>query len=322
MFLEKVVFQILENNMTLKDNFVISSSSMKGLWEEVKKISLTNSPVLFIGENGVGKSTLAYQLFKNSSRCGKSFITVNCTFFDESHFAECVLQANDGVLFLNEIDQLPSEFQQKILHLMNCKTFQKDSHSEIVPLNIRIFASSSKNLEHLALYKKFNEDLLFLLSTCTVSGPPLRERIEDVEVLSNFFLGKFQREVKKKFDGFTESAKKILRSYRWHGNVRELENVICRACIIGTDSLIQSSDLSIFDVNVVDSKCFADNIADDTVDLSDKKLKSAIDNFKYAYVKKILQECSWNQTKAAKILDIQRTYISKLIKELRIRDNK
>ena len=98
--------------------------------------------------------------------------------------------------------------------------------------------------------------------------------------------------------------------------------MICRACIIGTDSLIQSSDLSIFDVNVVDSKCFADNIADDTVDLSDKTLKSAIDNFKYAYVKKILQECSWNQTKAAKILDIQRTYISKLIKELRIRDNK
>ena len=150
----------------------------------------------------------------------------------------------------------------------------------------------------------------------------LAQTLEDIEVLSNYFLDKYQQEVKKKFDGFSESAKKMLHSYRWQGNVRELENVIHRSCIVATDSLIQSRDLLLFDNNVISSKDFANEVVVDSVHLADKTLKTALDNFKYAYVKKILQECSWNQTKAAKVLDIQRTYISKLIKELRIRDDK
>ena len=306
----------------IEDCFVIASSSMVGLWEEVKKIALANSPILILGENGVGKSTLAYQIFKNCPRYNKFFVSVNCTFFNEEKFYIDILDANDGILYLSEIDQLPLEIQGKILQLIQDKVIQKDNQSEFVPLNVRVIASSSKNLEHLALYKEFNENLLFLLSTCTVTVPPLRERLEDIEVLSNYFLDKYQQEVKKKFDGFSESAKKMLHSYRWQGNVRELENVIHRSCIVATDSLIQSRDLLLFDNNVISSKDFANEVVVDSVHLADKTLKTALDNFKYAYVKKILQECSWNQTKAAKVLDIQRTYISKLIKELRIRDDK
>ena len=306
----------------IEDCFVIASSSMIGLWEEVKKIALANSPILILGENGVGKSTLAYQIYKNCSRYDKSFVSINCTFFNEETFFADILNANDGILYLSEIDQLPLENQGKILQLIQDKIIQKDNQSEVIPLNVRVIASSSKNLEHLALYKEFNENLLFLLSSYTVTVPPLRERLEDIEVLSNYFLNKYQQEVKKKFEGFSESAKKMLHSCRWQGNVRELENVIHRSCIVATESLIQSRDLLLFDNNVISSKDFANEVVVDSVHLADKTLKTALDNFKYAYVKKILQECSWNQTKAAKVLDIQRTYISKLIKELRIRDNK
>ena len=306
----------------IEDCFVIASSSMIGLWEEVKKIALANSPILILGENGVGKSTLAYQIYKNCSRYDKSFVSINCTFFNEETFFADILNANDGILYLSEIDQLPLENQGKILQLIQDKIIQKDNQSEVIPLNVRVIASSSKNLEHLALYKEFNENLLFLLSSYTVTVPPLRERLEDIEVLSNYFLNKYQQEVKKKFEGFSESAKKMLHSCRWQGNVRELENVIHRSCIVATESLIQSRDLLLFDNNVICSKDFANEVVVDSVHLADKTLKTALDNFKYAYVKKILQECSWNQTKAAKVLDIQRTYISKLIKELRIRDDK
>ena len=306
----------------IEDCFVIASSSMIGLWEEVKKIALANSPILILGENGVGKSTLAYQIYKNCSRYDKSFVSINCTFFNEETFFADILNANDGILYLSEIDQLPLENQGKILQLIQDKIIQKDNQSEVIPLNVRVIASSSKNLEHLALYKEFNENLLFLLSSYTVTVPPLRERLEDIEVLSNYFLNKYQQEVKKKFEGFSESAKKMLHSCRWQGNVRELENVIHRSCIVATESLIQSRDLLLFDSNVICSKDFANEVVVDSVHFADKTLKTALDNFKYAYVKKILQECSWNQTKAAKVLDIQRTYISKLIKELRIRDDK
>lgn len=306
----------------IEDCFVIASSSMIGLWEEVKKIALANSPILILGENGVGKSTLAYQIYKNCSRYDKSFVSINCTFFNEETFFADILNANDGILYLSEIDQLPLENQGKILQLIQDKIIQKDNQSEVIPLNVRVIASSSKNLEHLALYKEFNENLLFLLSSYTVTVPPLRERLEDIEVLSNYFLNKYQQEVKKKFEGFSESAKKMLHSCRWQGNVRELENVIHRSCIVATESLIQSRDLLLFDNNVICSKDFANEVVVDSVHFADKTLKTALDNFKYAYVKKILQECSWNQTKAAKVLDIQRTYISKLIKELRIRDDK
>ena len=319
---EKLVILLPEGKRMIEDCFVIASSSMIGLWEEVKKIALANSPILILGENGVGKSTLAYQIYKNCSRYDKSFVSINCTFFNEETFFADILNANDGILYLSEIDQLPLENQGKILQLIQDKIIQKDNQSEVIPLNVRVIASSSKNLEHLALYKEFNENLLFLLSSYTVTVPPLRERLEDIEVLSNYFLNKYQQEVKKKFEGFSESAKKMLHSCRWQGNVRELENVIHRSCIVATESLIQSRDLLLFDNNVICSKDFANEVVVDSVHLADKTLKTALDNFKYAYVKKILQECSWNQTKAAKVLDIQRTYISKLIKELRIRDDK
>lgn len=319
---EKLVILLPEGKRMIEDCFVIASSSMIGLWEEVKKIALANSPILILGENGVGKSTLAYQIYKNCSRYDKSFVSINCTFFNEETFFADILNANDGILYLSEIDQLPLENQGKILQLIQDKIIQKDNQSEVIPLNVRVIASSSKNLEHLALYKEFNENLLFLLSSYTVTVPPLRERLEDIEVLSNYFLNKYQQEVKKKFEGFSESAKKMLHSCRWQGNVRELENVIHRSCIVATESLIQSRDLLLFDSNVICSKDFANEVVVDSVHFADKTLKTALDNFKYAYVKKILQECSWNQTKAAKVLDIQRTYISKLIKELRIRDDK
>lgn len=319
---EKLVILLPEGKRMIEDCFVIASSSMIGLWEEVKKIALANSPILILGENGVGKSTLAYQIYKNCSRYDKSFVSINCTFFNEETFFADILNANDGILYLSEIDQLPLENQGKILQLIQDKIIQKDNQSEVIPLNVRVIASSSKNLEHLALYKEFNENLLFLLSSYTVTVPPLRERLEDIEVLSNYFLNKYQQEVKKKFEGFSESAKKMLHSCRWQGNVRELENVIHRSCIVATESLIQSRDLLLFDNNVICSKDFANEVVVDSVHFADKTLKTALDNFKYAYVKKILQECSWNQTKAAKVLDIQRTYISKLIKELRIRDDK
>jgi Nif-specific regulatory protein len=138
--------------------------------------------------------------------------------------------------------------------------------------------------------------------------PPLRQRPDDIPELADFFLKKYTREANKKFDGFSEKAMEVMLSYSWPGNIRELENCIQRACVIGKSNLIREEDL------------FIKNAAGPAAEQEDKSrnLKTAINLFKGRFIRKVLEENNWNQTETAKALDIQRTYLSRLIKELNI----
>jgi len=138
--------------------------------------------------------------------------------------------------------------------------------------------------------------------------PPLRQRIDDIPDLADFFMKKFRREVKKDFLGFSENAMTAILSYSWPGNIRELENTIERACVIGKPPYIREEDL------LLNIRTMPDN------NEGDKSLKSVLNLFKKHYIQKILAENDWNQTVASQVLDIQRTYLSRLIKELEIKE--
>ena len=171
--------------------------------------------------------------------------------------------------------------------------------------------ATNRDLATLVKEGKFRSDLYYRLNVFPITVPPLRERVEDILELSNFFLKRFSREVKKNFLGFTNGALDSLVAYRWPGNVRELENAVERACVIGNPPYITSEDLFF---GVQDFTPKADYV------IKNKSLKDATEDFKKLYIRDMLKQNAGNRTEVAKILDIQRTYLSKLIKELSIEE--
>jgi len=213
--------------------------------------------------------------------------------------------ANSGTIFLDEIGDLPLALQAKILRVIQEKKFEKVGSDETVNVNVRIVAATNKDLEHLVNIGEFRQDLYYRLNVFPIYIPPLRQRPEDIIELANYFLSNFMRETKKQFSGFSQGAVDSMLSYSWPGNVRELQNCIERACVIGKDSKIGAEDIFL-----KKSSLEGDEIPRD--------LKTAINVFKSNFIKKVLEENNWNQTESAKALAIQRTYLSRLIKELQI----
>ena len=223
--------------------------------------------------------------------------------------------ADGGTLFLDEIGELPLELQVKLLRVIQSRTFEKVGSSETISVDVRIIAATNRNLEEMVKQGSFRSDLYYRLNVLPIFVPPLRQRKEDIEPLAMFFCRKFSVETKKKFLGFSQDALDALYSYYWPGNIRELENTVERACVLGTPPYIQASDLRL-NIKNESAAVISETIA---ATGDDRTLKTALNRFKKAYITKILEETSWNQTEAGKILDVQRTYVSRLMNELGIR---
>lgn len=335
---------VLQNNIDSGSGyhaFVAKSPVILDLVHIIEEVAKQNTTILVTGESGVGKELIAEQIHLRSARHDKPFIRVNCAALTpalleselfghvKGAFTDAVNDrqgrfeaANGGTLFLDEIGELPLDLQVKLLRVLQSHTFERVGSSETISSDVRIIAATNRDLEKMVQAGTFRNDLYFRLNVVPLNIPPLRERKEDIESLSSFFLKKFSNETKKNFVDFSPEAQTLLMEYYWPGNIRELENCIERACVLGKPPLIQASDLRINSGEVSnkvssDFDTMAGEIGD--IDPSDKTLKTALNNFKRAYVIKILNECNWNQTEAGKILGIQRTYVSRLLNELHIR---
>lgn len=328
--------------------FVVKSAAVMDLLHVIDEVAKANTTILITGESGVGKELFAEQIHLRSARNGKPFVRVNCAALSSSlleselfghvkgAFTDAVSDrkgrfeaADGGTLFLDEIGELPLELQAKLLRVLQNHTFERVGSSKTVSVDVRIVAATNRNLEKMVEEGSFRSDLFYRLNVMPLNIPPLRERKEDILPLAKFFLSKFGNETKKSFDGFSPSAENALLDYYWPGNIRELENSIERACVLGTPPIIQAEDLrisvslpaSMKNSGAVPEDSEYDDIAQDlsNPEDGDRSLKTAINKFKAAYLKKILNETSWNQTAAGKILGIQRTYVSRLLNELHIR---
>lgn len=323
--------------------FIAKSPVILDLLKMIDEVAKTNLSVVITGESGVGKELFAEQIHKRSDRSNKPFVRVNCAALAPSlleselfghvkgAFTDAKLDhkgyfetADGGTIFLDEIGEMPLELQAKLLRVIQSKEFQKVGSSKTISVDVRIVAATNRDLEAMMHEKKFRDDLYFRLSGVPIKVPPLRERKEDIPVLADFFLKKFSNETKKNFNGFSQSAMDALYSYYWPGNIRELENSIERACVLGTPPLINALDLRINNAIQSADNDTAENIVAECISNRDgeRSLKEAINRFKRAYVLKILEETSWNKTKASQILGIQRTYVSRLLNELQIRTDK
>ncbi|MDR0732275.1 MAG: sigma 54-interacting transcriptional regulator [Treponema sp.] len=294
--------------------------------EIIDRVAKTDSSVLILGESGVGKELFAEQVHLRSPRSRAPFVRVNCAAIPEGlleselfghikgAFTNAIANrqgrfevADGGTIFLDEIADIPLALQAKLLRVIQERTFEKVGSDVSLTVDVRILAATNKDIEAQVEKGQFRSDLYYRLNVLPLYIPPLRQRPEDIPELASFFLKKFMAETKKQFDGFSNGAMETMLSYSWPGNVRELENCVERACVIGKNRWIQQEDLFL----------------NARVEISGPReggrdLKNAINSFKAQFIRRVLEENNWNQTEAAKDLDIQRTYLSRLIKELDI----
>jgi Nif-specific regulatory protein len=297
----------------------------------IDRVAKTDSSVLILGESGVGKEIFAEQIHLRSPRRDSPFVRVNCAALPEGlleselfghvkgAFTNAVNNrrgrfeiADSGTIFLDEIGDLPLALQAKLLRVIQQKTFEKLGSETSTTVDVRILAATNKDIEAQVEKGEFRSDLYYRLNVLPIYIPPLRQRTEDIPELAAFFLKKCMRETKKQIEGFSSEAMEAMLSYSWPGNVRELENCVERACVIGKNAWIQETDLFL-KPNIPSAQLQEE---------ANHDLKTAINAFKAHFIKKILEENNWNQTETARALDIQRTYLSRLIKELVITNSK
>ncbi len=298
-----------------------NSEALVQTLDKAKMVASSDASVLIYGESGTGKELLARFIYNSSKRKINHFVVINCSaipdqlmenelfghkkgaFTDASDdYAGKFGQANGGVIFLDEIGELSLQLQSKLLRVLQFKEYEQIGGAETLKTDVRIIAATNKNLINLIKTSRFREDLFYRLNVVPITLPPLRERKKDIILLAEYYLGIYNIKNNKNIKGFTGKVIELLMQYDWPGNIRELQNVIERAVVLSCDNLIDADHIALNQ----DEKG------------KNKNLKDAINDFKKQYIVEILEKNNWNQTKSAKTLDIQRTYLARLIKELNI----
>ncbi len=245
-----------------QDSIVGKSAAMQQVFKMVGRVSHSDAPVMITGESGSGKELVARAIHYYSSRNGKSFVAINCAAIPEQLLESELFghekgaftgaagqrigrfeQCDNGTLFLDEIGDMPLQLQSKILRVLQDGEFSRVGGNATLKANVRIIAATNKNLEDEVARKSFREDLFYRLNVVRIQLPPLRQRVEDVRLLAEYFLRKVAMQKALPQLKISEEAVRVLESYNWPGNVRELENTIQRACVLATSDLLLPKDL-------------------------------------------------------------------------------
>jgi formate hydrogenlyase transcriptional activator len=245
------------------EDFVAVSPAIKKVLSLVAKVADTGATVLILGDTGVGKEMVARAIHQQSARCDKPFIRVNCSAFSESLIASELFGheknsftgadkkrigrfelADTGTLFLDEIGDISMDIQVRLLRVLQTRKFERVGSSESIKSDFRLITATNRNLEKAVAQGKFRQDLFYRLNVFPIWVPPLRERMEGIPSLAQYFLKKHADKMDKSFKQIPEKEINKLLRYHWPGNVRELENVIERGVILSTDGSFTIPELS------------------------------------------------------------------------------
>jgi DNA-binding NtrC family response regulator len=244
------------------ENLIGRSARMQAIYQLIGKVADTESTILIQGESGTGKESVARALHYNSSRQHHPFVTINCSALRDNQlesemfghmkgaFPGAVVEkaglfeeGNYGTLFLDEIDSMSQQLQTKLLRVLQERQIRRVGDTKQIPINVRLIAASNEPLKAKTRTGGFREDLYYRLAVIPIEIPPLRERMEDLPLLVDYFLQKYANQMRteqKKVD--THTMERLVR-YSWPGNVRELENAIERACALSDGGVIRTLDL-------------------------------------------------------------------------------
>jgi len=253
--------QYLKEEIKTAYNFeeiVGRSTAIQSLLNHVKRVAVTDASVLIQGESGTGKELIARAIHANSKRNKNPLIKVNCAALpsglieselfghEKGAFTGAISKrigrfelADGGTIFLDEIGEIPMDVQVKLLRVLQEREFERVGGQTPTRVDVRVIAATNRNLLTEIAEKNFREDLYYRLNVFPLTTPPLRDRIEDIPLLVYFLIDKYAMKIGKKITGISEDSMQRLQSYRWPGNIRELENVIERAVILADNPIIQ-----------------------------------------------------------------------------------
>ena len=245
-----------------QDSIVGKSPAMQQVFKMVGRVSHSDAPVMITGESGTGKELVARAIHHYSHRSAKPFVAINCAAIPEQLLESELFghekgsftgaagqrigrfeQCHGGTLFLDEIGDMPLQLQSKILRVLQEGEFSRVGGNDTLKSDVRIIAATNKNLETEVSERRFREDLFYRLNVVRIQLPPLRQRIEDVQPLAEYFLQKVATQKRLPRLALSEDAVRVLESYPWPGNVRELENTLQRAVVLAASDIVLPKDL-------------------------------------------------------------------------------
>jgi len=323
--------RLLHSELDSLDRPLIGESpAIQDLVRTAQQAAASNATILLRGESGTGKEILARAIHRWSPRRDRPLVTVNCVALSEElleselfgHEKGAFTSAhqrkqgkveltNGGTLFLDEIGDIRPALQAKLLRLIQEQEFERVGGTRPIRVDVRFVAATNTDLERAMKEGRFRQDLYYRLNVVTLILPPLRERKVDVERLARHFVEKYSAELKRPPKPISPAALAMLIQHDWPGNVRELENAIERAVVLSASADIGPKDLPLL----------RGEPSDQTPEESSGTYHGAVLQFKRELLRSALARANGNQTRAAETLGLQRTYLSRLLKELGVRDS-
>lgn len=324
------------------------SEQMQEVYKAIGRVSSTDATVLIRGESGTGKELVARAIYHHSLRANKPFHVINCVAIPETLLESelfgyergaftgathrrvgKVEQANGGTVFLDEIGDMPIGIQAKILRLLQERKIERLGGRETIPVDVRIIASTNRELETAIAANQFREDLYYRLKVVTIWLPPLRERKADIPLLTEYYISRYRAELGIDNPGITKEAKEMLTNYAWPGNVRELANTIQKALIfnrgapISPDDIapkIMQRDLGERDVSGTGDQAIRQWVQEALATGAEEKLfDSCMDRFASLIISEALNLTGGNRSQAAKLLGLSRPTLHSKIEKYRLK---
>jgi len=304
-----------------------TSQKMSAVMEAAQRAANSDASVLLLGESGTGKELFARSIHQWSPRRAMPFVVINClaltdTLLENELFGHekgaftgadrlqkgKVEMADGGTVFLDEIGDMPLGLQAKLLRVLQDHEFTRVGGTRLVKVNIRVIAATNRDLKQAIKAGQFREDLYFRLNVVGLTLPPLRERPEDIPALADFFLTRHMREAKRPAMTLSDEAITVMTRYAWPGNIRELENAIARAVVLSPHEVIQPELLAL-------SLQETPTGSAEQASYLNLPYHASMEQHSRVLILRALQHEKGNQTKAAERLQLQRTYLARLIKQ-------
>jgi Nif-specific regulatory protein len=318
---DKKEIEDLKNELRSKYEIVGESKALRNVISDAIKVANSKSTTLLLGESGTGKELLARLIHRMGPRKDEPMIVLNCAALPETLLEDELFGhekgaytgavarkigkfelADGGTIFLDEIGEMSPGMQSKLLRILQEGVFYRVGGNKAIPVDVRVLSATNRNIEEDVSQGKFREDLYYRINVVQIHMPPLRERREDIPLLAEHFLDIFIKERGTSNLVISKAAMDLMVEYDWPGNVREMKNALERAVVMGNGKQIMPEDLPTF--------ACTPQYPGLEVGLS---LKEAIDMFKKEFIVINLRHTEGNRSLAAKVMKIQRTYLSRLI---------
>ena len=319
----------LKQSILFEDEMIGSGEGMEKVRELIDQSADSDARILILGENGTGKELVAREIHRRSRRAREPFVEVNCASIPETLIESELFghekgaftdahalrkgkfeQANGGTLFLDEIADMSLNTQAKVLRVLQEMKFERIGGEKSINVDVRVIAATNKNIQEEIRSGRFREDLYFRINVVPIFVPPLRDRIEDLLELVDYFMGKFKRSIDEPPRRFSEDSLQLLRTYSWPGNIRELKNFIERINIMAEEEVISADSVRRFLTSRTDWE--QDEVLKS---FESMKLNEAKDEFEREFLVKKLEENEQNITRTSRALGITPSHLHNKIKK-------